>query len=102
MLLPMRHGYRISRNLLTCLLIFISFSAFSQVDYYWVGGTGQWEDYSHHWATTSGGTLFHTAKPHTGCNVIFDQNSFSAQNQIVIVGDPNIFCHDMSWGIVTH
>ncbi|MHC1707938.1 MAG: PKD domain-containing protein [Bacteroidales bacterium] len=78
-------------------MIISTLTSYSQIDYFWVGGSGQWEDYAHHWATTSGGNTFHTAKPTLTCNVIFDDLSFTAQNQIVIVGDPNIFCHDMIW-----
>ena len=32
-------------------------------DYYWVGGTGNWSDFATHWATTSGGVVFHLAEP---------------------------------------
>jgi hypothetical protein len=40
-------------------------------DYYWVGGTGNWSDYSNHWATSSGGAIFHTQVPTAVDNVFF-------------------------------
>lgn len=59
--------------------------SFSQVDaqYYWVGGTGNWSDFSNHWATASGGGTFHPSGPTTSDNVFFDANSFSAGGQTV-------------------
>ncbi len=32
-------------------------------NYYWVGGIGNWSDYGNHWATSSGGLIFHTSIP---------------------------------------
>ena len=57
-------------------IILCAFSAFGQSDYYWVGGTGNWSNYSSHWATSSGGNIFHTTTPSSNDNVIFDSNSF--------------------------
>jgi len=42
---------------------------------YWVGGTGNWSDASHHWATTSGGTPNAGNLPSANDNVFFDVNS---------------------------
>lgn len=50
--------------------------------YYWVGGTGNWSDVSH-WATTSGGTTFHTTPPDSTSDVYFDANSFLVANHTV-------------------
>ncbi len=50
--------------------------------YYWVGGTGDWSDLSH-WATTSGGSTFHTQLPGESNDVRFDENSFTAVQQVV-------------------
>jgi gliding motility-associated-like protein len=44
------------------------------LNYYWIGGSGNWSDLSH-WATTSGGTILHTTIPGTTDNVYFDGNS---------------------------
>ncbi|MEQ8681067.1 MAG: MBG domain-containing protein [Cyclobacteriaceae bacterium] len=47
-------------------------------DYYWVGGSGNWSDFANHWATTSGGSTFHTGEPGVLDNVYLDANSFSS------------------------
>ncbi|MCB0668905.1 MAG: gliding motility-associated C-terminal domain-containing protein [Saprospiraceae bacterium] len=66
--------------------------------FYWIGGTGNWDD-TGHWSFSSGG-------PPSGClptaadDVIFDQNSFSAANQQVIVNIQNAFCHSFDWRLV--
>ncbi len=63
--------------------------------FYWIGGTGLWND-TDHWSFSSGG-------PPSGClptaidDVIFDQASFSAANQSVIINVPSAFCHTMDW-----
>lgn len=31
--------------------------------FYWVNGQGNWFDFSHHWATSSGGSVFQTSIP---------------------------------------
>ncbi|MBL0103230.1 MAG: hypothetical protein IPP51_05420 [Bacteroidetes bacterium] len=61
---------------------------------YWVGGTGNWRDQTH-WASVSGGTS-------TGCipndydSVFFDQNSFTANGQVVTI-DTVSRCKNMDW-----
>lgn len=79
--------------LLMCL---VSIAAFAQDDYYWVGGSGNWSDYANHWATTSGGSTFHTSVPGVDGNVFFDANSFNAASQSVTV-DEEADCLDMDW-----
>lgn len=44
-------------------------------DYYWVGGTGNWDAYATHWATASGGASFHTSAPTSTDNVYFNASS---------------------------
>jgi hypothetical protein len=44
-------------------------------NFYWVGGTGNWSDYSNHWATTSGGASFHSNAPTASDDVFFDASS---------------------------
>lgn len=64
-------------------------------DFYWIGGTGNWND-PMHWSATSGG-------PASGCvpsladDVFFDGNSFSAAGQTVTVNVENAGCRNMSW-----
>ena len=82
------------------LLFFIS-ARISALNYYWVGGTGNWSDLSH-WATTSGGTTLHNQIPTAVDNVFFDGNSFTAAGQIVTLDPLTIFCRDMTWTGVTN
>ncbi len=45
--------------------------------YYWVGGAGDWTDYSNHWAYASGGAPIATGVPTSTIDVVFDFNSGS-------------------------
>ena len=87
-------------TLLTALIC--AFSAFGQSDYYWVGGTGNWSNYSSHWATSSGGNIFHTTTPSSNDNAIFDSNSFNAENQTINLNVDNVSVGDIMWNGVTH
>lgn len=61
---------------------------------YWVGNTGYWHNHMN-WALTSGGTPG-TCIPGPYDDVVFDQNSFSSNTDIVkAVHD--IACHNMTW-----
>jgi hypothetical protein len=64
--------------------------------YYWVGGTGNWNDLNH-WATTSGGSIHPASLPDTTTDVFFDANSFTAAGQRVIVNIATISCRDFNW-----
>jgi len=91
------------KNLLfLSLTILLSQSLFSQSNYYWVGGTGNWSNYSSHWATSSGGNIFHTTTPSSDDNIFFDSNSFSAANQIVSLNVNDESCKNMNWTGVTN
>ena len=83
-------------------LLICAFSGFGQSDYYWVGGTGNWSNYSSHWATSSGGNIFHTTTPSSNDNVIFDSNSFSANSQTVTLNADNESVGNMTWLGVTN
>lgn len=66
------------------------------VDYYWVGGAGNWSDISH-WATTSGGTVYYTLPPTATDNVYFDGGSgFTSASKTVTVNQSS-FCNDIIW-----
>ena len=69
--------------------------------YYWVGNGGNWSDYSNHWATTSGGTSFHTSVPGSTDTVYFDANSFDTDNQTVTL-DVSGLCYDIVFTGVTN
>jgi hypothetical protein len=67
-------------------------------DYYWVGGTGDWEDAAN-WATSTGGPGGQGI-PTILDNVFFDANSFTEAGQVVtILGDAanNANCYNMDW-----
>ena len=74
----------------------------SATKFYWVGGTGNWSDFSNHWATSSGGSTFHSRAPNSGENLYFDQNSFSASDQVVTIDIDNAACKNISWSGVTN
>jgi type IX secretion system substrate protein len=80
--------------------LFLITEKIKAADYYWVGGTGNWDDFANHWATTSGGTVFHTSNPSTTDNVIFDANSFPTADDTVYVNVSLIYCNDMDWSNV--
>ena len=71
-----------------------TFSAYTGKRYYWIGGTGNW-DQAAHWSNTSGGAAG-TCLPSPADTVIFDVNSFSATNQTVTV-NANACCKSMDW-----
>jgi hypothetical protein len=85
------------KNILySIMLILLGFNA-NAADYYWVGGTGNWSDFSTHWATSSGGNTFHSQVPTLNDNVFFDANSFTATGQSVTNDQTIIYCRNMSW-----
>lgn len=80
---------------LTSFVLFVATTAFAQ--YYWVGGSGNWSDYANHWATASGGNMFHTQAPTESDDVYFDMNSFTSGGQTVTMDVNNSACHSMDW-----
>jgi hypothetical protein len=69
----------------------------SAASFYWVGGTGSWSDFANHWATTSGGSTFHTTIPNLNDDVFFDAQSFTATGQYVQLDSTFYFCKNMDW-----
>ena len=69
------------------------------LDYYWVGGSGNWSDLSH-WVTSSGGTINHDQIPTAADNVFFDANSSAGAVTIVLDLD-NVFCADLDFRMLT-
>ena len=84
------------------LFLFFSVQVIGQSDYYWVGGSGNWSNYSSHWATSSGGNIFHTTTPGSQDKVIFDNNSFNNENQTVNLDADNESVGDISWSGVSN
>ena len=77
-----------------------NFSDSEPIDYYWVGGSGNWTN-PNRWSFTSGG-------PASGCvptgkdNAIFDANSFNTNNQTVNVNIEDVYIGSMIWNGVTN
>lgn len=64
-------------------------------DFYWVGGSGSWSDLSH-WATTSGGNIFHETLPSAVDQVFFDANSFSSASDTINLNNGVHSCANFS------
>jgi hypothetical protein len=90
-----RRGVGLRMNLLAMLLM-MSGSVWG-LDYYWVGGSGSWSDYANHWATSSGGNVFHDQVPTSMDNVYFDANSFPSGGGVVSIDQTIIYCMNMDW-----
>ncbi|HRD40082.1 MAG TPA: hypothetical protein PLC65_15760, partial [Bacteroidia bacterium] len=69
------------RHLYSLILFFSLTASFAQT-YYWVGGSGKWND-PKHWSLTSGGNPVFKA-PDINSDVVFD--NYSADNVIELVG----------------
>ncbi len=81
----------------TLALLFLLPEKAISANYYWVGNSGNWSDYSHHWANSSGGNVFYNHIPYPTDNVFFDSNSFTTGNQSVIIDQTIVTCNDMNW-----
>lgn len=71
-------------------------------NYYWVGGTGNWSNFAAHWATTSGGSIFHIQPPTPSDNVFFDGNSFTTTGDTVFLDSTIVNCNTMDWSNVSN
>ncbi|MBU0765667.1 MAG: hypothetical protein KJ607_12605, partial [Bacteroidetes bacterium] len=99
------NNFRTFKSLKTISIVFlviltgasVSFSA----DYFWVNGSGNWSDFTGHWATTSGGAVMHTEAPGADDDVFFDSNSFPFTEDTVTV-DIAAVCRTMDWSTVTN
>ena len=86
------------RWLLVCLFMSSTISGWS-LDYYWVGGSGNWSELRH-WATTSGGNVAHDQIPTAEDHVIFDVQSFPTDNGTVNLDLDNIFCNNLDFSAI--
>jgi hypothetical protein len=68
----------------------------SASDYFWIGGSGNWDDLNH-WATTTGGPILHTQIPTAIDDVFFDGSSFTPVSKTVTINVATAFCHNMDW-----
>ncbi|HHG83881.1 MAG TPA: hypothetical protein ENJ82_03965, partial [Bacteroidetes bacterium] len=80
---------------LVFLLLLGPGTSLKAVDFYWVGGTGNWAD-TLHWATTSGGAIHPSQLPSSADNVIFDLLSFTGSDTVFVTSNV-IACKDMDW-----
>lgn len=78
------------------ILFLLAFVKLNAADYYWVGGSGNWSELFH-WATTSGGSEYHSAVPDADDNVIFDANSFTESQQVVNIDVGSAYCKNLSF-----
>lgn len=58
-------------------------------NYYWVGGTGNWNDNTH-WATSSGGSTFYATPPTENDDVFLDENSFNTSTDTIYISPGSI------------
>ena len=75
---------KIARFFLVLGVLFCIVPSAKSADYFWVGGQGDWSDFSTHWATTSDGATFHTSVPTLADDVYFDGFSFSIGDTVFI------------------
>lgn len=80
--------------LLIACLLFLFNCCLSAANLYWVGGTGAWNDPAH-WSGTSGGHGG-AGVPGAGDDVFFDQHSFSAVRQTVMLTADGV-CRSIDW-----
>ena len=66
---------------------------------FWVGGTGNWSD-PMHWSATSGGAGG-SCIPSAGDVVVFDENSFTSNNNSVTLDLEDAICGEMIWRNIT-
>ena len=86
--------------LIVCTLCIFSVNT-SGANYYWVGGSGDWNDINH-WATTSGGAIHHGQIPTALDDVFFDGNSFPDPSPTVTINVTEALCNNMDWTGVTN
>jgi hypothetical protein len=64
--------------------------------FYWVGGTGSWENHAQHWAAVSGGQLFYDHEPTAADDVFFDEHSFPSGGTLTMAANLAT-CKNMTW-----
>ena len=89
-----------SKYITGIFLLFSSTINIHAASYYWVGGSGNWNELTH-WATTSGGSVNHVEIPTANDDVFFDANSFTSTNQTVNINSLIAYCHNMDWSGAT-
>jgi Secretion system C-terminal sorting domain len=93
-------SWRIACDFKAWMLITIAMFAFSSANatnYYWVGGSGSWSDYASHWATSSGGNVYHVQIPTPSDDVYIDANSFLSMGDTLNMDTTILQCRSMDW-----
>ena len=89
-----------NKRLLLYIILFATTSfSLQAANRYWVGGTGTWEDAAH-WSLTSGGTGG-APIPVINDNVIFNQQSFTADKQTVMFTTDGV-CNSIDWSGINY
>jgi hypothetical protein len=90
----MKNFNKLLKTLIATILLMSS--NVNAADYYWIGGTGNWNQISH-WGTSSGSGPTHLTPPTLNDNVYFDANSgFSPGNSTVTMNAIGN-CRSMIW-----
>lgn len=93
-----KHHIALKKNLLLTLGLLVLLSVGSDAaNRYWIGGTGSWNEKSH-WSLTSGGAGG-AELPTQADDVFFDQHSFSADRQTVMVNSDAV-CRNLDWSAI--
>ena len=87
------------RKHLLIIICLVQVAFLQAANRYWVGGTGTWDNLSH-WSETSGG-IGGAAMPTANDDVVFNQNSFTADKQNVMV-TANAVCRSIDWTGINH
>src|SRR5436190_23630701 len=90
-----------SFKFLLSILMTFNFCTSEAGTFYWVGGSGNWSDYQHHWATSSGGATFQVHPPTLIDDVVFDNNSFLASFDSVNIDVDPTSCKTFDWSVAT-
>lgn len=89
------------KRIVSSLFLFLFLSSQAPANsFFWIGGTGNWNDINH-WATESGGSVHPVAIPGSTDDVFFDANSFTETDQVVTLTGEAI-CRNMNWTGVVH
>jgi len=72
------------------------FSLITPLNYYWVGGQGNWSDNLNHWSSSDGGLADQLDPPGPLDNIFFTGNSFTAVNDTVTMDFP-VVINTMTW-----
>ncbi|MCH8555528.1 MAG: gliding motility-associated C-terminal domain-containing protein [Schleiferiaceae bacterium] len=66
------------------------------LDYYWVGGSGNWANINH-WGVASGSTaVLHNTTPTSSDNVFIDANSLTGPSDTITLNGVTAFCHNIT------